>query len=259
MTTPEQPHSAWFEAVAGRYARYRPTYPDAFWEIYTAQLTAPAPVVWDCGCGNGQAALALAQRGVRVIGTDASAAQIDAAAPHPLIRYRQAPAEASGLEAASIDGVLVAMAVHWFAGEAFNAEVRRVAKAGALLAWIGYLPLRVAGEGAERLQPLLDHFYGQTLEPWWPPERRWVDQRYSGLPFPGNEWAFPQDLWIERRWDLDQLLGYLDTWSAVQAARASGEDPLQSLAAELRARWPGGGTAALDLRWPFMGRWGCVT
>jgi len=104
-----------FGPVAAEYARHRPTDPEAFWDADVARL-GPEAVAWDCACGSGQAALALAGRGVRVFATDASAAQLDASEPHPLIRYRQAPAAASGLAAGSVDGVLVAAAVHWFAG-----------------------------------------------------------------------------------------------------------------------------------------------
>ena len=246
-----------FGPVAADYARQRPTYPEAFWDAYVARLGSAARV-WDCGCGSGQAALALATRGVRVIATDASAAQLAAATPNPQISYRQAPAEASGLPSASVDGVVVAAAVHWFAGEAFNAEVGRVCKPGAVMAWIGYLPFLLTGVATPMLQAEIDQFYGITLEPWWPPERRWVDQCYAGLPFPGQEWAFPQDLWIERHWNLVQLLGYLGTWSAVQAARAAGDDPLPALRSTLLPLWPEGGRAALGVRWPFMGRWGRI-
>lgn len=246
-----------FGPVAAQYARNRPTYPEAFWDAYVARL-GPEAVVWDCACGSGQAALALAGRGVRVFATDASAAQLEAAEPHPLIRYRQAPAEASRLAAASVDGVLVATAVHWFAGDAFNAEVRRVCKPGAVMAWIGYLPFQLTDDGVQMLQRVLDHFYGTTLEPWWPHERHWVEQSYAGLPFPGREWSFPQDLWIERCWDLAQLLGYLGTWSAVQAARTAGDHPLTALRSTLEPLWPEAGAAALRVRWPFMGRWGQV-
>ncbi|NDC34017.1 MAG: class I SAM-dependent methyltransferase [Synechococcaceae bacterium WB9_2_112] len=253
-----------FGTVAAAYGRHRPTYPEAFFDAFVARLQpAPdqAPQVWDCGCGSGQASLALATRSVRVIATDASAAQLAEADTHPLIRYVLAPAGASGLDAASVDGVLVAAAVHWFAGEAFNAEVRRVCRPGAVMAWIGYLPFQLGAGGPGSAMPLqraLDRFYGETLAPWWPPQRRWVDQSYAGLVFPGQEWPFPTDLWIERHWDLQQLLGYLGTWSAVQVARQSGHDPLPELSATLTGLWPQAGTQALTVRWPFMGRWGAV-
>jgi len=246
--------SALFGAVAAAYARHRLTYPARFFELLLQHLPAD-PLVWDCGCGSGQASLDLAERGVRVIATDASAAQLAAAGAHPRVVYRQASADASGLAAASVDGVVVAAAVHWFAGEAFNAEVRRVSKPGAVLAWIGYLPLLLPDS---RLQQVMDGFHTGTLAPWWPAERRWVEQSYAGLAFPAEEWAFPQGLWIERRWNLTALLTHIGTWSAVQRCREAGGDPLPGLAAALAPLWPGQGNEPLLVRWPFMGRWGAV-
>ncbi|MFQ6538106.1 MULTISPECIES: class I SAM-dependent methyltransferase [Aphanothece] len=243
-----------FGAVATAYARHRLTYPAPFFEAFTARLGHGARV-WDCGCGSGQAALDLAERGLQVIATDASAAQLAAGRPHPLIEYRLAPAEASGLESASVDGVLVAAAVHWFDAEAFNAEVRRVARPGALLAWIGYLPLQIPDA---RLQSTLEQFRTVVLRPWWAPECDWVEQRYAGLAFPGLEEPFLQGLWIERHWRLSDLLGHIGTWSALQRSRHQGLELLEPLEAALGRQWPGQGSTPLPLRWPFMGRWGRV-
>jgi SAM-dependent methyltransferase len=190
-----------------------------------------------------------------VVATDASEKQLAQALPHPQVKYHCASATASGLADASVDGVLVAAAVHWFAGDAFNQEVRRVCKPQAVMAWIGYLPLQLP---LPPLQAQLDHFYGSTLEPFWPAERQWVDQSYRGLPFPGEEWAFPSNLWIERRWKLEQLMGYLGTWSAVQRSRQSGLNLLPPLQRALAREWPSAGEEPLLVRWPFMGRWGTV-
>jgi SAM-dependent methyltransferase len=244
--------SNWFGAVAAAYARHRITYPAGFYDAFLARLPTN-PLVWDCGCGSGQASVDLADAGARVIATDASDAQLAAASPHPRIRYLQADATASGLADASLDGVLVAAAVHWFAGEPFNAEVRRVCKPGAVMAWIGYLPLQLP---EARLQTPLDAFHQGTLAAWWPAERLWVEQSYAGLTFPGEEWPFPTGLWIERYWTLSELIAHIGTWSAVQRSREAGIDLLPALQAELAALWPDIGRAPLPMRWPFMGRWG---
>jgi SAM-dependent methyltransferase len=246
--------SALFGAVAAAYARHRLTYPSAFFDLLLQRLPA-SPLVWDCGCGSGQASHDLAERGAQVIATDASAAQLAAARPHPRITYRQATAEVSGLPDACVDGVLVAAAVHWFAGRAFNTEVRRVCKPAAVMAWIGYLPMRLPDSS---IQSVMDTFHNRTLSAWWPAERRWVEQSYAGLDFPGEEWPFPAGLWISRRWTLAELLAHIGTWSAVQRSREAGADSLPSLAAELTPLWPDQGAGTLQVRWPFMGRWGTV-
>ena len=82
----------------------------------------------------------------RVIATDASAAQLEHAPPHPRIEYRQAPAEESGIEGGTVDLVTVATAVHWFDFDRFYAEVERVlVPGGALVVW-GYNLARVNPE-----------------------------------------------------------------------------------------------------------------
>ena len=67
-----------FSTVAGRYADFRPSYPQALFD-YLATLAATDSMVWDCACGNGQASVDLASRFHRVIATDASKEQIASA------------------------------------------------------------------------------------------------------------------------------------------------------------------------------------
>ena len=241
-----------FDAVAEAYAEHRPTYP-AEWFHRFAQRCSHHRRVWDCGCGNGQASVALAAVFEQVVATDASPNQIQRAHPHPRVTYSCASATDSGLESGSVDAVLVAQAAHWFAGDAFNAEVRRVARPGAVLAWIGYTAPQLPNAA---LQELFDRFYGTTLKPWWAPERAWVDRRYQGLPFPAVEWPFPMDLSLQREWSLEAFLRYLGTWSAVETAQRNGLDVLAMLRQELLAAWPQQGQQPLEIRWPLMGRWG---
>ena len=102
-----------FSDTAVSYAATRPTYPDALF----ARLAALAPGTsraWDCGTGNGQAAIGLARWFDQVDATDASADQIANAMTHERIRYAVAPSEASGLADSSIDLVCVAQALHWW-------------------------------------------------------------------------------------------------------------------------------------------------
>src|SRR3989449_6522454 len=114
-----------FSSVAAGYAAYRPHYPDALF-AYLASLPPRRDLAWDCACGNGQATLGLATHFTRVIGTDASPAQLEFATPHPRIEYRVGLAERSGLSQGSTDLVTVAQALHWIELEKFYAEVRRV-------------------------------------------------------------------------------------------------------------------------------------
>jgi hypothetical protein len=60
---------------------------------------------------------------------------------------------------------------------------------------------------------------------------------------------------LETEWSLDEVLGYLATWSAVQRYKDRvGQDPLPALQPRLAALWPSGGRHRL--RWPIHLRLG---
>ena len=239
-----------FSSHAAGYAAHRPTYPDAL----AAHLAALAPArehALDCGCGTGQLATRLGDHFASVTATDASAAQIANATPHPHVAYRVAPAERSGLTAGSVDLVTVAQAAHWLDLDAFHAEVRRIARPGAVLALITYGILHLDGEP----EPLVQRFYREVLGPYWPSERRHVEDGYRSLPFPFDEIPAPP-MAIELSWTLADLLGYLDTWSAVRGLEAArGREPIEAFQRELGAAW---GEAGLlrTVRWPIAMRLG---
>jgi SAM-dependent methyltransferase len=236
-----------FSHASDHYAANRPDYPPALAE-FLAQATPGRGLALDCGCGTGQLSVLLAAHFAQVVATDASAQQIAAAAPHPRVSYRVAPAEASGLEPCSVDLITAAQAAHWFDMAAFHAEARRVSKPGALLALITYGVLHV--EGAP--EPAVQHFYWKTIAPFWPPERRHVEDGYRSLPFPFEEIAVPP-MEIVRHWTVEQFLAYVETWSAVRQAEKAGERaPVDAFAAELASLWPAGERRAV--RWPLAVR-----
>jgi ubiquinone/menaquinone biosynthesis C-methylase UbiE len=222
-----------FSSVAREYANFRPGYPP---ELF-AWLASEVPrreMAWDCGCGSGQASVALAAHFDAVIATDASAPQIAAATPHPGVSYRVAPAEASGLDAASVDLITVAQALHWFDVAAFYREARRVARPGALLAaWTYTLP-----EPAEpAARAAFDDFYRTVVGPYWPPERRHVESRYTTLEFPAP-WVAVPEFQLSVEWSLAQLLGYVSSWSATARCRAAtGADPVAIFEHALAPLW----------------------
>ncbi|MEW6221198.1 MAG: class I SAM-dependent methyltransferase [Thermodesulfobacteriota bacterium] len=235
-----------FSAVAAGYASFRPAYPVALF----AWLAAAAPgrsLAWDCAAGSGQASCQLAEHFAQVVATDASPAQIGAARRHPRIRYRVAAAGDSGLPDHAVDLVTVAQALHWLDLEPFYQEVRRVLRPGGLLAVWTYGPVRLEDSG---LDALVQAFSRQTVGPYWPPERRHVEDGYRSLPFPFARLpvpAFP----MTASWTLSELLGYLGSWSATarfQAAR--GTVPVAELAGQLAPLW-GDPQACRQVTWPL--------
>jgi SAM-dependent methyltransferase len=237
-----------FSTHSAGYAAYRPTYPIALVNFLAG--AAPArTLALDCGCGTGQLSVQLATRFERVVATDASASQIASAEPHERVEYRAARAEDSGLRDGSADLITVAQAAHWLDLDRFYAEARRVAKPGALLALITYGVLHVEGETDQ----LVQRFYYDTIGPYWPPERRHVEAGYRTLAFPFEEIPVPE-LAIEVSWRLPDLLGYVDTWSAVrEAEKAVGRKPIDAFAREVADQW-GDPEARRRVVWPLSMR-----
>jgi SAM-dependent methyltransferase len=235
-----------FGTVAGDYADFRPRYPDELFSWLAAQCPATT-LAWDCGAGSGQASVALAAQFTRVHATDASAAQIAQATPHPHVQYAVAPAEHSGLADASADLVTVAQALHWFDLAAFYAEVRRVLKPGGVVAAWTYGVHMTEGD---EVNSAVRHFYDQVVGPYWPPERRHVENGYSELLFPFTRIAAPP-LTMQVQWPLARLLGYLGSWSATARCRqVTGNDPLPALERELRPLW-GDPAQKRTVSWPL--------
>ena len=239
-----------FSGRSDAYAARRPTYPAALVD-WLANVSPGRDLVLDAGCGTGQLSTLLARRFRRVVATDASAGQIAAAAPAEGVSFRVAPAQASGLPGASADLVTVAQAAHWFDLDPFYAEARRVLRPGGVVALITYGILEID----DAIDPVFGHIYGAVAGPYWPPERRHVEDRYRSLPFPFAEIA-PPPLAIEVAWDLEDLVGYIDTWSALRAAeKALGESPLPAARAALAAVW-GDPATRRTMRFPLSVRAG---
>lgn len=234
------------------YARFRPTYPPSLFEAL-ARLAPRRRLAWDCATGSGQAALGLAAHFEGVIATDASTRQLDAAIPHERIEYRIATAEHSGLGTGTVDLVAVAQALHWFDVERFYAEVRRVLTPGGVVAAWGYGNVMIE----PAIDALLSRFYQRDVGAYWPPERALVDAQYASLPFPFEELPMPEFA-IHRQLTLDELAGYLRTWSATQRYMLErGHDPVTVLEQELAEHWTHAGERKRTI-WPIFMRVGRV-
>ena len=221
-----------FSAHAAEYAKFRPHYPDELFE-HLASISPRHELAWDCATGNGQAAVGLARHFEKVIATDASAQQIESAEPDKRISYRVAPAEASGIDSASVDLILVAQALHWFDLDRFFTEAKRVSKESGILAVSTYTHVSVNPE----IDEILSKFYRETTGPYWPPERDLVKTNFESIRFPFADLPSHQ-FEMRQQWNLAQLTGYLRTWSATKkfiAVRVF--DPVDSLMQELGNVW----------------------
>lgn len=240
-----------FSRQSADYSRFRPGYPVDL----VAFIAAKAPergLAVDCGTGSGQAAVALAAHFDTVVALDGSVNQLLHAERHPRVSYVAAVAERLPVADGRASLVAAAQAIHWFDLGCFHAECRRVLVPGGVVAAWTYGRISISPD----VDPIVDHFYEDVVGPCWPLERRFVDERYLTLPFPWREAATPE-FTLDAQWGLEQVLGYLDTWSAVQRYRdQQGIDPLPELRDRLLHRWPSG--TRRRVRWPVHLRLGCA-
>jgi SAM-dependent methyltransferase len=241
-----------FSGHAETYARHRPGYPDELFAYLLAQVPSTR-LAWDCGTGNGQAALGLAKGFTRVVATDPSIQQLKNAFSAPNVSYLCSLAEKPALAAASADLVTVAQALHWFDIPRFFSEVRSVLKPGGVVAVWGYALCRINPE----LDAVIDDYYWHKVGPYWPKERKHVDEAYSSISFPFDEWQAPE-MHILLDWNLDDLLAYLRTWSPTRRyIEAHGSDPVDEVAPALAALW-GEPSVERKVVWPIFMRIGKV-
>jgi SAM-dependent methyltransferase len=221
-----------FTRSAVQYSRYRPRYPETLFR-FLSSVCHGHEAAWDCATGSGQAAVGIAPYFERVIATDASERQIRNAESAMNVAYMVSLAEESPLASASMDLAMVAQAAHWFNLDRFYSEARGIVKPGGIIAVWAYSLLRI--------EPSVDHvvdvLYSDILGNHWPSERKLIDDHFVSVYFPFNEIDAPV-FQMEAFWDLDHLIGYLGTWSAVNRYKdVSGSDPLSLVYPELSRAW----------------------
>ena len=239
-----------FSGHSDQYAQSRPHYPDEIY-AYLASIAPACSLAWDCGTGNGQAAIGLAKYFDRVYATDASAEQISYAQMHEKVEYHVEPAETISLNDSSVDLVTVAVAIHWFNFDEFYREVKRVLRPdGVLAAWTYNLT-----EISPQIDQLVNRYYSEILNGFWPERIHYLEERYETLPFPFEE-TIPPRFVMEVNWNLIQFSGFLDSWSAAQRYKAQkGSHPLEIIWPQLLAAWGNENDQRL-VRWPLHFRIG---
>lgn len=240
-----------FSAQSGKYAKYRPAYPDALFD-FLMNLVSGRQQAWDCGTGNGQVALKLAEYFEQVSATDISQQQLQNAFRNEKITYSVQPAEKTSFPDNSFDLATVAQAIHWFDFGKFYAEVRRIVKNKGILAVIGYGLLRIS-PGIDRI---ISGFYHHTLAAYWDKERAYVDENYRTIPFPFPEIKTPP---FENtlQWSFDHLTGFLETGSAIQHYKnKNGHSPVDLIYDDLEKTW--GKAETKTVKFPVLLRVGRI-
>lgn len=199
-----------FSRQANLYSRFRPGYPQQLYD-FLLHLLADKKTAWDCGTGNGQVASKLSGYFEEVYATDISKNQLSNAVKKKNIFYSVENSEQPSFENNKFDLITVAQAIHWFDLKNFYKEVERTLKPTGLIAVFGYNLMSINKE----INAAIDDFYTNVTGPYWDKERKFVDKKYRTIPFPFEEIETPM-FKSEYDWEFNQVIGYFNTWSAVQ-------------------------------------------
>ena len=203
-------HHRVFSDNSDLYARIRPRYPSGIYE-FIARATPQHVVAWDCACGNGQVAVDLKRFFDQVEATDISEEQISHTMAVEGVRFSVQAAESTDFDNQAFDTICVGQALHWFDYEKFWPEVDRLLKPnGVFVAW-GYI--------FPNMNPAIDNVLNDTLypviAPFWSERNRLLWNHYRDVQIPYHRLDVPQFKFVID-WNLEELLAYICTWSAVQ-------------------------------------------
>ena len=221
-----------FSVQSDIYVKYRPHYPAELF-LWLSSLTPKHNLVWDCGTGNGQAAIYLAEYYDKVIATDPSEKQISNAIPHAKVTYKVEKAENNSLGTHAADLITVANALHWFDFDNFYHEVKRVLIPGGIFAaWAYGLPVITP-----EIDAVVRKLHDETLGPFWLAENRLVEKEYTTVPFPFELLDAPE-FFYEKKFTLKDYIGALNTWSATQRfIQQKGYNPVDEVYDTLKNIW----------------------
>ncbi|RXG11291.1 methyltransferase family protein [Leeuwenhoekiella aestuarii] len=240
-----------FSSHAADYAKFRPTYPQ---ELYTFlfKIVQNKSKAWDVATGNGQVAVELSKTFDEVLATDLSAKQLAESPQLKNITYRVQTAEEPFDSNEKFDLITVAQAIHWFNFDSFYKQIKLHLKSEGIFAVIGYSVLETSGE----LNTVIQRFYKEITNPYWDPERKYLDENYRSIPFPFQEIETPKFA-MPIYWTADELLNYLNTWSAVKHyEKANAENPLHLIRDDVYKYW--GAKEKREFNFPLLLRVGTV-
>lgn len=238
-----------FSKQSHSYSRFRPDYPQQLYD-FLLHFISNKKTAWDCGTGNGQVAVKLSQYFEQVFATDISAGQIENAVKKKNIFYSLENAEQTSFTDNQFDLITVAQAIHWFDFEELYKEAKRTLKPGGIIAVFGYNLFKINKE----TNAIIDNFNKNIIGPYWDKERKYVDENYDTIPFPFEEIKSPKFL-NKYKWEFEHVIGYLNTWSAVQHFIAKNQtNPVDQIIVPLKDAWEN--EATREISFPIFMRVG---
>lgn len=221
-----------FSKQASEYSKFRPQYPDEMID-YLVSFVDNKDTALDIATGNGQVAHKLSRFFKTVYGIDISQNQLANAISAQNIIYKVSAAEDTFFGDHQFDLITVAQAVHWFEFDSFYKEIYRILKPSGLFAVLGY-GLFSTNTDSDKI---LRNFYSHIVGPYWDAERKYLDENYKTIPFPFDE-IIAKPFENHFVWTFEELIGYLETWSATQHYISKNkQNPLNLIYDELKNSW----------------------
>lgn len=219
----------YFSAVSEDYSKFRPNYPTELYDCIFKEVVC-FENAWDCATGNGQVAAVLADSFKNVEATDISQQQLENAKQKENIHYSIGLAESAKFDNNCFDLITVGQAAHWFDMTQFNVAANSLLKPQGIVALFGYQLFQTE----HSIQTIVNELYNDILGNYWHPERKLVDNQLRDLEFPYEEIECPA-FHHNVRWNLDNIIGYISTWSALQNyLKTTGKNPMQEFVEKCR-------------------------
>lgn len=208
------------------YSKFRPSPPpdfiDSMIKYLQSKVSGELKQAVDIGCGTGQSTTVLAPHFEKIIGFDASEAQIESAKRNrslPNVTYKVGDCSKLPLPDSSVHLVTSSQAVHWFDLPQFFTEVKRILVLNGVMAVYGYwIPMPQAQDEEQnvKIANLIDEdFHEKALGKYWHEGRNILKNYYRDIFFPFKD-IQRLNLVIQTESSLADYIGYLSTWSAYQ-------------------------------------------
>ncbi|MBK2110299.1 class I SAM-dependent methyltransferase [Francisella tularensis] len=197
-----------FSSVATLYQKARPSVPVEIINFLKQKIPSNQKA-WDCGTGNGQTAIKLAEFINQIHATDISSAQLAKAFKHNSIKYFKADEANSMFADQCVDLITVSQAAHWFDMSKFEKECLRILKPNGIVAiWAYHHNISVN----TAVEIIYQEFY-RTIRPYFPQGREHIDNFYKDINIDLPKLDSPE-FRQTKQMNFDDFIEYLKSFSA---------------------------------------------
>ena len=223
-----------FSTQATGSTKFRPHYSPEMYEFILRNVNN-FESAWDCGTGNGQIAYQLSNYFKNIEATDISQKRLDNVFEVKNIHYQITKAEQTPFLDNQFNLITVGQALHSFDHSSFFDEVKRVAKPNAILASWGYFLFKIE----TKIDAIIHYFYYTIIKKYCSKGSQYLENEFQNIDFPFFK-IIDKNYSYTTQLTFDELIAYLNTWSAVQRyIQKNGHNPIDLIEKDLKRAWIG--------------------